>query len=92
MANQENKGDLRCAELEKGKNFDLSSYRFSDIDLEMASRRLPMRDRKILILYLMGHRQIEIAEVCNLSRSTISKRMNMIVDALTQYMLGQPED
>ncbi|MDQ1317922.1 MAG: Sigma-70 family polymerase sigma factor [Candidatus Poribacteria bacterium] len=59
-------------------NFDTSSYHFSDLDLEIAVKRLPSKQREILILHLMGHSQNNIALALNLTRSMISKKMNKI--------------
>jgi len=67
-------------------NFDTSSYHFSDIDLAMAVRRLPSRDRKIIILHLMGHSQNDIALVLNVTRSMISKKLTKITRALAIFM------
>ena len=63
-------------------NFDVRSYRFRDLDLKIATSDLPKRDLNILILYLMGHTQNSIAEVCSVSRSMISKRMRVIMREL----------
>jgi DNA-directed RNA polymerase specialized sigma24 family protein len=67
-------------------NFDTSSYHFGDIDLATAVKRLPIRDREILILHLMGHNQSDIALVLSLTRSMISKRLNKITRALMVFM------
>jgi DNA-directed RNA polymerase specialized sigma24 family protein len=67
-------------------NFDTSTYHFSDIDLAMAIKRLPVRDREMLILKLMGHNQNDIALVLNLTRSMISKRLTKITKTLSIFM------
>lgn len=67
-------------------NFDTSSYKFSDIDLETAVEGLEARDREMIILYLMGHKQQDIAGVYNLDRSMISKRLKAIIRILTLKM------
>jgi DNA-directed RNA polymerase specialized sigma subunit len=67
-------------------NFDTSTYHFSDIDLAMAIKRLPIRDREMLILRLMGHNQNDIALVLNLTRSMISKRLTKITKTLSIFM------
>ena len=67
-------------------NFDTSTYQFSDIDLAMAIKRLPARDREMIILRLMGHNQNDIALVLNLTRSMISKRLTKITRTLTMFM------
>ncbi|MBD3181368.1 hypothetical protein GF312_03685 [Candidatus Poribacteria bacterium] len=63
-------------------NYDINSYRFQDLDLKMAVDGLKPRDKKILVLHLMGHKQREIAAVCDVSRSMISKRINSIIKIL----------
>jgi len=67
-------------------NFDTSSYHFSDIDLSMAVKRLPSREREILVLHLMGHNQNDIALSLNVTRSMISKKMNKIKRSLAIIM------
>jgi DNA-binding NarL/FixJ family response regulator len=67
-------------------NFDTSSYHFSDIDLSMVVKRLPSRDREILILHLMGHSQNDIALALNVTRSMISKKLNKIKRSLAIIM------
>ena len=69
-------------------NLDTSSYRFSDIDLDTAVKRLPSRDREILILYLMGHNQNDIAAVFNINRSMISRELTKITKNLAILMRG----
>jgi len=68
-------------------NFDTSTYQFSDIDLAIAVKRLPARDREMLILKLMGHNQNDIALVLNLTRSMISKRLTKITKTLATFMI-----
>ena len=67
-------------------NVSTSSYQFEDIDLEMAVKSLELRDREIVTLYLMGHRHKDIAEVFNLERSMITKRLGIIVNILSTKM------
>ena len=68
-------------------NFDVQSYRFNDLDLEIASSRLPQRDQNILILHLMGHTQRDIARVCgDINRSVISRRLRAIMNDLEQQL------
>jgi DNA-binding NarL/FixJ family response regulator len=67
-------------------NFDISSYHFSDIDLSMAVKSLQPRDRKILILHLMGHSQDDIALALQVTRSMISKKLNKIKKHLAIFM------
>ncbi len=82
-------------ELDKKKgvvlNFDIQSYRFHDLDLEMAIKELPQRDQTILVLHLMGHSQRAIAETFSLSRSMMSKRftvaMRILKDRLNQNVI-----
>ncbi len=71
-------------------NFDTRSYRFHDFDLAMAVDQLPKRDQTILILRLMGHTQLDIAEVFSLSRSMISKRLTAITDILREQLSQNP--
>ena len=59
-------------------NFDVQSYRFHDLDLAMAVKKLPEQDQAVLVLYLMGHTQNTIAGLFSLSRSMISKRLTAI--------------
>lgn len=66
-------------------NFDIGSYQFEDMDLEIASHCLSTRDRAILILYLMGHTQDDIGNAYNVSRSMISKRFKVIMDKIGRY-------
>jgi len=54
-------------------NYDITTYEFEDPDLKAAANMLDERQRAILILYLMGHRQVDIARCCHISRSMISK-------------------
>lgn len=70
-------------------NFSTSSYQFEDIDLEMAVKSLELRDREIITLYLMGHKHKDIAEVFNLERSMITKRLGIIVNILATKMTSQ---
>ena len=70
----------------KSLNFDVRSYRFGDLDLKIAAGNLPKRDLNILILYLMGHTQNSISEVCSVSRSMISKRMRVIIRELQKHL------
>lgn len=67
-------------------NFDTSSYHFSDLDLEIAVKRLPSKQREILILHLMGHSQNNIALALNVTRSMISKKLNKITKHLAIFM------
>jgi len=67
-------------------NFNTSSYIFGDLDLEIAVESLELRDREIIMLYLMGHGQKEIGEVIGLDRSMISKRLKIITRILTERM------
>ena len=67
-------------------NFDTSSYHFSDLDLAIAVKRLPSKQREILILHLMGHSQDDIALVLKVTRSMISKKMNKIKRNLAIFM------
>ena len=69
-----------------GLNFDLHSYRFEDPDLRIAANRLPQRDRNILVLHLMGHRQDDIAKVYKISRSMVSRRLGAIKDNLARQL------
>ena len=67
-------------------NFDIQSYPFRDLDLKMAVQSLEKRDQKIVVLHLMGHKQRDIAQVCSISRSMISKRLHTIMSVLAQRM------
>jgi DNA-directed RNA polymerase specialized sigma subunit len=67
-------------------NFDTSSYQFIDLDLEIAVSSLQSRDREIIILYFMGHKQKDIAKIVKLERSMISKRLKTIVNMLSTMM------
>jgi DNA-binding NarL/FixJ family response regulator len=67
-------------------NFDTSSYHCSDIDLSMAVKRLPSKEREILLLHLMGHSQNDIALALNVTRSMISKKLNKIKRSLAIIM------
>jgi DNA-directed RNA polymerase specialized sigma24 family protein len=67
-------------------NFDTSSYQFINLDLEIAVSRLQSRDREIIILYLMGHKQKDIAKIVKLERSMISKRLKTITNMLSTMM------
>jgi len=67
-------------------NYDISSYEFMDIDLEISVQRLPTRDQRILVLYLMGHSQEDIAISQDISRSMVSKRLSKIRNILSGYM------
>jgi len=67
-------------------NFDTSSYQFINLDLEIAVSSLQSRDREIIILHLMGHKQKDIAKIVNLERSMISKRLKTIVTVLSTMM------
>ncbi len=67
-------------------NFDVDSYEFDDLDLEIAASRLSKRDRGILILYLMGHTQEDIGRIYDVTRSMISKRFRVIMDKLNHYL------
>ncbi|MFC1716464.1 hypothetical protein ACFL6S_22530 [Candidatus Poribacteria bacterium] len=72
-------------------NFDIQSYQFHDLDLEMAVKELPQRDQTILVLHLMGHSQNAIAKTFSLSRSMMSKRftaaMGILKDRLNQDVI-----
>jgi DNA-binding NarL/FixJ family response regulator len=67
-------------------NFDTSSYHFSDLDLAIAVKRLTSKERKILILHLMGHSQNNIALALNVTRSMICKKLNKIKRNLAIFM------
>lgn len=70
-------------------NFDVDSYVFEDLDLEIAAKCLSKRDRNILILYLMGHTQEDIGRINNVSRSMISKRFKVIMEKLEHYFFAR---
>lgn len=59
-------------------NYDIRSFKFHDLDLEMAVSRLSESDQAILILTLMGHKQRVIGALFSLSRSVVSKRLGLI--------------
>ena len=67
-------------------NSDIRSYRFGDLDLEIAAGRLPPGDRTILILHLMSHTQDSIASIFGVDRSMISKRLKAIRDSLARQL------
>ena len=67
-------------------NFDIRSYQFGDLDLEIAVSQLNRRDRRILMLHLMGHKQRDIARVSGVTRSMISKRLRQIRDDLKELL------
>ena len=68
-------------------NFDVDSYQFKDLDLEIAVKKLSKRDQSILILRLMGHTQDDIAKVSGgVTRSMISKRLRIIMNTLARYL------
>lgn len=67
-------------------NYDISTYEFLDLDLKIATRRLSPKDQEILILYLMGYTQKDIAELKNVERSTISRKLKRITDRLSIFM------
>ena len=69
-------------------NFDTSSYHFNDIDLSVAVKRLPSRERDILILHLMGHNQNVIALSLNVTRSMISKKISARINtAIASHLI-----
>jgi len=55
----------------------------------MAVKSLELRDREIITLYLMGHKHKDIAEVFDLERSMITKRLGIIVNTLSTKMTSQ---
>lgn len=67
-------------------NYDISTYEFLDLDLKMATQRLSLKDQEILILYLMGYTHQDIAELKNVDRSTISRRLKKITSILSTLM------
>lgn len=67
-------------------NYDITTYEFFDLDLKIATRRLSPKDQEILILYLMGYTQEDIAELKNVERSTISRKLKRIRDRLSIMM------
>ena len=67
-------------------NFDVKTYQFEDLDLKIAVSRLPQKDQRILILYLMGHKQDDIASLLGLNRATISWRLGRIYDSLARVL------
>jgi len=68
-------------------NFNIDSYQFKDLDLEIAVNKLSKRDQNILILRLMGHTQNDIAKASGgVTRSMISKRLRIIMNALARYL------
>ena len=69
-------------------NFNVQSYRFEDLDLKIAVGRLPRRDQNILVLHLMGHKQRDIAKVCSISRSMVSRRLGVIKSNLERRLNG----
>ncbi|MGQ9610500.1 MAG: sigma factor-like helix-turn-helix DNA-binding protein [bacterium] len=80
---------IRIEETNKAKmslNYDISTYEFFDMDLEMAIKRLASRDQELLILYLMGHTHDSIAKYQNVDRSTVSKRLSNIINKLSRLM------
>ena len=70
----------------KKLNFDVESYKFSDLDLQKFARRLSRQDHDYLVLYLMGHPQSAIGEFFGVSRSKVSKRLGVIIRELTNRM------
>lgn len=76
-------------DLKRKTNFNTSSYQFEDTDLEIAVKSLESRDREIITLYLMGHKHKDIAEVFNLDRSMITKRLRIIVNLLSKELTPQ---
>jgi len=84
--NHEKSTNLQNGEIGARLNFDVSSYKFSDLDLEIAVRRLPIRDQEVLILHLMGHNQSDIARLHGVTRSMISKRLSKIMKTLSRRM------
>ncbi len=74
------------AEFKMNLNYDISTYEFLDLDLEIATRHLSQKDQEVLILYLMGHTHDDIAKYKDVSRSTISKRLKRITSKLTILM------
>lgn len=67
-------------------NYDISTYEFLDLDLKIATERLSSKDQEILILYLMGYSQEDIALVKNVERSTISRNLKRITNKLSVLM------
>lgn len=67
-------------------NYDISTYEFLDLDLKIATERLSSKDQEILILYLMGYSQEDIAVVKNVERSTISRNLKRITNKLSVLM------
>jgi len=67
-------------------NYDINSYEFEDLDLAIAVRRQSKKDQKIIILYLMGYSHEDIGKTFNLTRSTISKRFQVIMEKLSRYL------
>ena len=60
-------------------NYDTSTYEFEDIDLKQAVKKLPERDAQVVLYYLMGFKQREIAPLFDLSRSMICKILHKAI-------------
>ena len=67
-------------------NFDISSYHFDDIDLAMAVKKLNKKDQKVIVLHLMGYKHDDIANLLNLTRTSITKRLVVIIKNLALLM------
>ncbi|HGE72400.1 TPA: sigma-70 family RNA polymerase sigma factor [Candidatus Poribacteria bacterium] len=63
-------------------NLDISTYTFSYIDLATAVKKLSKKEQKVLILHLMGYSHKDIANLFNLSRSAITKKLSLITKNL----------
>ena len=72
-------------------NYDITTYEFDDMDLEAAVGEMDNRDRLMLILYLMGHRQADIAMRMKLTQGTICKRLSIITELLRRRLCGFSE-
>lgn len=77
---------IEIEKVEMELNYDTSTYEFLDLDLELATKRLPSKDQEVLILHLMGHTHSDIAKFQNVNRSTISKKLKKIVNDLSRLM------
>lgn len=71
-------------------NTDIESYIFTDLDLEQAVNSLDERDRRVVILILMGLTHAEIASLVGLTRSSITKIYDHITDVCASLLCETP--
>ena len=68
-------------------NTDIETYQFADMDLEQAVNSMDERNRRVVILMLMGLTQTEIAGLFGLGKSAVSKIFNdKIIPILVESM------